>query len=482
MKQLLCLVLLLPLLCFGQFKVPPPFLHTDIHDYDNVLSQAQKDALDAQILGFRKASSIEIAVVILSDLQGREIEDVATTLFRSWGIGKKELNNGVLYIVSPANRKGKIEVGNGLEGDLPDITTKDIQIPARDFYRNKDYYGGIDTALKGIISTLKPISWQQRQDLKAAREKEQQAAIQSIVNFFKWLLFSIVVLGSAIFFVGRNAKIKRKQKEEAERKLREAARQEQDKQMRIQQAELQERKRKSLIYDIRQALFTANSVIGKQQELAERNSKDYNRYGVDINKLFYNLRTAAANLSSFVNDTSRTLTDTTSLNDASRTYNVLHERIDCVKQCIREADNTMQTNVQKEKYVLNFLKTAPQLHAKALQLSPNLKDDLFKKFSKQPTSLLYLLYDDAVTLTSYYDNIINAKLYEQQRKDKENKRKLEEQEKTKTKSSSYSYTSTSYSKKDNDEPSYNSTPTSSDNDSGNYGGGSSSGGGSTDGW
>jgi uncharacterized protein len=161
-KIILLLLIIIPVFAYSQFKVPAKIPNTYVFDYDNKLTPENISALNRKLITFRDSSSIEIAVVVLSDLQGYEIEDVATDIFRKWGIGKKDLNNGVLYIVSPANKKARIEVGYGLEGSLTDYTAVSLQDDEKPFYRAGQWYGGIDTVVNNIINHLKPISWEQR--------------------------------------------------------------------------------------------------------------------------------------------------------------------------------------------------------------------------------------------------------------------------------------------------------------------------------
>ena len=62
----------------------------------------------------------------MPSLQGYDIEDYGYRLGRHWGIGTAALNNGVLLIVAPNERKVRIEVGRGLEPILTDALTRII--------------------------------------------------------------------------------------------------------------------------------------------------------------------------------------------------------------------------------------------------------------------------------------------------------------------------------------------------------------------
>jgi uncharacterized protein len=69
----------------------------------------------------------EAAVVVIDTTGDESIEEYANGLFREWGIGNKQKNNGVLLLVAVKDRKMRIEVGYGLEGILPDGKTGRIR-------------------------------------------------------------------------------------------------------------------------------------------------------------------------------------------------------------------------------------------------------------------------------------------------------------------------------------------------------------------
>lgn len=91
-----------------------------VNDFSGVLSEAQRERLEADLNALERETSAEVAVVTVASLDGRAIEEYATALFNEWGIGKADRDNGVLILVSPSDRAMRIEVGYGLEGVLPD--------------------------------------------------------------------------------------------------------------------------------------------------------------------------------------------------------------------------------------------------------------------------------------------------------------------------------------------------------------------------
>ena len=76
--------------------------------------------LNQTIGDLERTRGVEMAVVVVRSLDGLTIEDAAEKLFKLWGIGKKDRDNGLLFLWSTGDRKVRVEVGYGLEGILPD--------------------------------------------------------------------------------------------------------------------------------------------------------------------------------------------------------------------------------------------------------------------------------------------------------------------------------------------------------------------------
>ena len=116
MKKLLLILLLVVSFVTGiaQTVVPPPNPPRLVNDYAGVLSKEQVAILEEKLVALDDSTSNQIAVVILKTLEGYEVQEYANKLFRSWGIGNKKTNNGVLILASIEDRKIWIEVGYGL--------------------------------------------------------------------------------------------------------------------------------------------------------------------------------------------------------------------------------------------------------------------------------------------------------------------------------------------------------------------------------
>jgi len=132
-----------------------PALTGRVVDEANVLTLVTHAMLDAELAAYEQKTSNQVVVVTLKSLQGTTIEDYGYQLGRAWGIGQKGVNNGVLLIVAPNERKVRIEVGYGLEGVLTDALSSTIiqNIILPDF-RNGQLDNGIAKGTEAILATL----------------------------------------------------------------------------------------------------------------------------------------------------------------------------------------------------------------------------------------------------------------------------------------------------------------------------------------
>ncbi len=91
-----------------------------VHDGGGVLSSAHFRMIDGVCRELQAKTTVEMAVVTVGDLGGLEIEEFAEKVFRRFAIGAKGRDNGLLLICSRDDRFVRLEVGYGLEADIPD--------------------------------------------------------------------------------------------------------------------------------------------------------------------------------------------------------------------------------------------------------------------------------------------------------------------------------------------------------------------------
>lgn len=121
-----------------------PTTNIYVQDFAGILTPETEARLLATGSELDQKTTAQLAVVTINSLEEMTIEDYAIGLFRAWGIGNKEKNNGVLLLIAPTEGQARIEVGYGLEGALPDGKTGRIQddymLPK---FQAGDFNGGI---------------------------------------------------------------------------------------------------------------------------------------------------------------------------------------------------------------------------------------------------------------------------------------------------------------------------------------------------
>jgi uncharacterized protein len=173
----------------AQNVLPKPITPVLVTDQAGVLSPEQLQALENKLVAIDDSSSNQIAVVILSTLEGNPIEEYATKLFRSWGIGNKKTNNGILLLVAIQDKKIRIEVGYGMEGAIPDITANSIiDNDIKPAFREGAYYEGIDKATDDIAKAAVG-------EYKVKREKQSKNKGSNVILFFLIVFFIVIILG-----------------------------------------------------------------------------------------------------------------------------------------------------------------------------------------------------------------------------------------------------------------------------------------------
>lgn len=91
-----------------------------VNDYANILSPETEEFVIKYSRILEEKTKSQIVVVTINSLEGKTVEEYANELFRSFGIGDEEIDNGLLILIAKEERKFRIEVGYGLEGVLPD--------------------------------------------------------------------------------------------------------------------------------------------------------------------------------------------------------------------------------------------------------------------------------------------------------------------------------------------------------------------------
>ena len=149
--------LVLLLLCsqwvVAQPVVPPLTGH--VIDQTATLTAEQQATLEQMLTEFEARKGTQLAVLIVPSTAPEAIESFAMRVAELWKLGRKKVDDGVILLVAKGDRTLRIEVGYGLEGALPDITSKRIiEETVLPRFKQGDYYGGLQAGVEKIIQVV----------------------------------------------------------------------------------------------------------------------------------------------------------------------------------------------------------------------------------------------------------------------------------------------------------------------------------------
>lgn len=198
MRKILCIILLVfaPILVIGAEdkaysieSVPNVYaqdrrLH--VSDPNGLLMQETQAEINRMLTLLEDSTGIQSIVVMLPSIGQEDIFDFAHNLFRHWGIGNKESNNGMLIVYVADQRKIRFTTGYGLEGILPDAMCKRIQsrymIP---HFREGNTDLGMLEGTKAVVSVL--------DGSMKADNTEEEVTLWEILLTLGAIMFIIVV-------------------------------------------------------------------------------------------------------------------------------------------------------------------------------------------------------------------------------------------------------------------------------------------------
>jgi uncharacterized protein len=124
-------------------------------DQADIIPPAVEERIDAKLKQLEDKTTDQFVVVTVKSLEGYEIQDYGVRLGRTWGIGQKGKDNGLILVVAPNERKVGFQVGYGLEGTMTDALTQVIiQNAILPRFRANDYPTGIERGVDDAIQVL----------------------------------------------------------------------------------------------------------------------------------------------------------------------------------------------------------------------------------------------------------------------------------------------------------------------------------------
>ena len=122
-----------------------------VSDYAGVLTPGQTDSLETAQQQLEDSTGSQIAILIIDSLPGIPLEEYTLNTFNTWGVGRKDINDGILIVVAIFNRQMRIGVGYGLEKIITDeIAGQIIQEEMVPPLQQQNYFEGLLASVERI--------------------------------------------------------------------------------------------------------------------------------------------------------------------------------------------------------------------------------------------------------------------------------------------------------------------------------------------
>lgn len=176
-------------LAVGAVVIPP--LTGPVVDQVELISRSDARYLEQVLYDYNKVGKAQVQVLIVDSIGVESIESYSMQVVEKWKLGSAKADNGILFVIAYNQRQMRIEVGQGLEGALPDVVAKriisDVVTP---LFRVGKYSDGI---VVGVAEILHQIDSEYAQGhLKESPMLAQKKPLLSFLVFFLLVVISIL--------------------------------------------------------------------------------------------------------------------------------------------------------------------------------------------------------------------------------------------------------------------------------------------------
>lgn len=179
---------------FAEFTVP--VLSGPIIDQANLIRSKEEESILKIIAELKKNNLAQLQILTVDSLEGTPIEQASIQIVDQWKLGDKEKDNGILLLISSKDRKIRIEVGQGLEGQIPDLlASRIIRETMAPLFRQ-------GAASQGIMLASMQLASLSGLDMSSIPEAGAASfeAPKGNKNLMVLLIFIFIVFFNAIFF------------------------------------------------------------------------------------------------------------------------------------------------------------------------------------------------------------------------------------------------------------------------------------------
>jgi uncharacterized protein len=190
----LLMLALLPGFAGAQALQPVPALSARVMDQTGTLDAATLASLEERLAGFEAAQGSQVVVLMVATTAPEDIADFTQRLGDAWKIGRRDVGDGVLFVVAKDDRRMRIAPAKNLEGAIPDLLARRIIDQAvAPAFRSGDFGGGIRAGVEQILARI------QGEDLPLPQAAGQQGSDGfQTMDLLIFLLFALPIASGVL--------------------------------------------------------------------------------------------------------------------------------------------------------------------------------------------------------------------------------------------------------------------------------------------
>jgi len=153
------------------------------------MTPAAADRLESRLRAYEQQTGHQLLVWIGDTTGGDPIEHWADLAFNKWKVGRTKMDDGLVLFIMAKDRRLRIQVGYGLEGDVPDaIASRIINEAMVPRIRAGDNDGAVEAGMEAVAAAIgTPLPGSQIAPRRRDREPQP-------LTFLQLVLFGIVGL------------------------------------------------------------------------------------------------------------------------------------------------------------------------------------------------------------------------------------------------------------------------------------------------
>ncbi|KXS33967.1 MAG: uncharacterized protein AWU56_2475 [Idiomarina sp. T82-3] len=163
-----------------------PTLRQPVTDQAGIIDKNSLYTLNSVLYRLHQNKIAQMAVLTVPSLEDESLEGYSIKVVDEWKLGTKEKDRGLLFLVAKKERKVRIEVGQGLEGEITDLFSKRVIDQMTPYFKRGEFGAGLKLGLGQVLKKLDVKS----KDLGASQTPRRRKKKSS---WFSLIFFLIII-------------------------------------------------------------------------------------------------------------------------------------------------------------------------------------------------------------------------------------------------------------------------------------------------